>query len=576
MQKYIILILVCLSLGLNGQKEDFTWPLGYNFERDTFFDEIGGMDLSFLDSKPQIKTINRVVSLKTNTSAICDSESGELLFYTNGYYINNKLHERMIGGDSLLPEDDLMEFGDFNSQASIILPLPDKDSNYVLIHRKRHRLMDTVRGGFVSSELYYSIIDLKKDDGLGAVTEFAIPLTSDWLMNGQMTACRHGNGRDWWIYARHWLGQEFYVFLLDPSGVNFHHIESTQVALPAYWGRLEFSPDGTMFGIRSADDNYNDQSINFTVYSFNRCSGYLDTIITSFFDRTLPAGDVGFAFSPNSRFAYLSTIDTLVQYDLHADNVPEAKYNVAVFDSFFDPFFTYFFYPLSAPDNKIYVTPPNAHVWWHTIHAPDSLGAACRAVQHDFKLPRFNFGTNHNFPHFRLGPLDGSACDTLGINNVPGARFRDEGEKKHRWFVDLSYGNPDEWQWTFGDGKTSSERLPVHDYDTSGVYEVCLTVKNEYGEDTWCDSIAVDCITTTADVVSQSLSIGIYPNPSEGVVWLEGEDLEDMEIDVTHLDGRIVPFKRIGQRLEIPVEGVFMVRFTLGEVSTVQKVLVLK
>jgi Secretion system C-terminal sorting domain len=39
-------------------------------------------------------------------------------------------------------------------------------------------------------------------------------------------------------------------------------------------------------------------------------------------------------------------------------------------------------------------------------------------VQHGVQLPTIiNFGLP-NYPNFRLGPIDGSSCDTLGINAV--------------------------------------------------------------------------------------------------------------------------------------------------------------
>ncbi|MCB0557647.1 MAG: PKD domain-containing protein [Lewinellaceae bacterium] len=45
-------------------------------------------------------------------------------------------------------------------------------------------------------------------------------------------------------------------------------------------------------------------------------------------------------------------------------------------------------------------------------------------------------------------------------------------------FHDLSYssGPVDSWAWEFGDGATSSEPAPVHEYDTTGEYTVTLTI----------------------------------------------------------------------------------------------------
>lgn len=48
-------------------------------------------------------------------------------------------------------------------------------------------------------------------------------------------------------------------------------------------------------------------------------------------------------------------------------------------------------------------------------------------------------------------------------------------------FTDKSQGQVTTWQWDFGDGKSSSEKNPVHTYWTAGVFNVILTVSNEYG-----------------------------------------------------------------------------------------------
>lgn len=42
-------------------------------------------------------------------------------------------------------------------------------------------------------------------------------------------------------------------------------------------------------------------------------------------------------------------------------------------------------------------------------------------------------------------------------------------------FKDLSSGNPDTWNWSFGDNSTSNEQNPIHTYSVSGLYTVELT-----------------------------------------------------------------------------------------------------
>lgn len=43
--------------------------------------------------------------------------------------------------------------------------------------------------------------------------------------------------------------------------------------------------------------------------------------------------------------------------------------------------------------------------------------------------------------------------------------------------------------WDFGDGATSEELNPVHAYAEPGLFIVCLTATNDFGTDTYCDTI---------------------------------------------------------------------------------------
>jgi PKD repeat protein len=48
-------------------------------------------------------------------------------------------------------------------------------------------------------------------------------------------------------------------------------------------------------------------------------------------------------------------------------------------------------------------------------------------------------------------------------------------------FFDISIGNPTQWIWEFGDGITSNEQNPVHQYSMTGEYIVTLSIQNADG-----------------------------------------------------------------------------------------------
>jgi len=61
-------------------------------------------------------------------------------------------------------------------------------------------------------------------------------------------------------------------------------------------------------------------------------------------------------------------------------------------------------------------------------------------------------------------------------------------------FLDQSWGGPTSWTWDFGDGTTSSEQNPIHEFEEAGEYEVCLSIFcEETGcEDTYCEIVIVE------------------------------------------------------------------------------------
>lgn len=67
-------------------------------------------------------------------------------------------------------------------------------------------------------------------------------------------------------------------------------------------------------------------------------------------------------------------------------------------------------------------------------------------------------------------------------------------------FTDKTTGTVDSWYWDFGDGKASTEQNPTHTYWTAGVYNVILTVSNEFGQ---ADTTKTEYISVVGDLVSK-------------------------------------------------------------------------
>lgn len=74
---------------------------------------------------------------------------------------------------------------------------------------------------------------------------------------------------------------------------------------------------------------------------------------------------------------------------------------------------------------------------------------------------------------------------------MPVANFTSVADLGEVTFTNLSTEASGCYAWDFGDGTTSAEVNPVHDYATAGSYLVCLTASNPYGEDIYCSGVTV-------------------------------------------------------------------------------------
>ena len=61
--------------------------------------------------------------------------------------------------------------------------------------------------------------------------------------------------------------------------------------------------------------------------------------------------------------------------------------------------------------------------------------------------------------------------------------------------------------WDFGDGNTSSEQNPVHQYEANGTYHCCLTIENDHGTYIYCADVKVETLP------EEVKALKVYINP---------------------------------------------------------------
>jgi len=441
-----------------AQKEDNTWILGGdNFP---FRIEFNDFEIS-LTPEPE-----REVQMHSTNTSLSD-ENGNLIFYTNGIHIYNYLNEIVENGDSInccdFFFDSFYDFGYPSIQGAFFVKSQLENNIYFLIHSK----VIPEFGGSVSSILY-SIIDINASNGLGKVLEKNILLFDETPLE-KMHLTQHANGRDWWIVIPDKLENKFYRFLFSQDSFQ-GPFEQSFGEEPNTWGAAHnsFSTDGQKYVYFPEHDEI-------SILDFDRCTGEFSNEIRF---RPFPLTQLpdihlfyGVAFSPNSQFLYLqygetstaptipfTPYDGILQYNMAAADIESSKFEIIRSEIGLSTSFG------SGLDGKIYYTSQVNGIFGakyiSVISQPNQKGVNADVRTYLMNLPAISdISLFPHFPNYRLGPIDGSPCDTLGIDNLPLAGFRCEPDSNNNLqiiFTDNSFYEPTEWSWSFGDGAMSS------------------------------------------------------------------------------------------------------------------------
>jgi len=240
---------------------------------------------------------------------------------------------------------------------------------------------------------------------------------NDTSASGDMQACRHANGRDWWLIKPGIYEDEYYVGLLSPTGIS----EMQKITIPGiiHRGQFEtysyFSFDGLKF-LHFTGKRYK----YLHEYDFDRCTGTLNNPVVHDLTDSIPFGDHNACnISPDgsklyyrsSGFPETGSNAGFYQYDLENGQHTFLLLNGSA--------------PMTTPNGKeIFlstriVTNDSILRSISRIHNPNLPGLACNLELHTDTVQNISmFVSPSNFANFRLGPIDGSSCDTLGINSV--------------------------------------------------------------------------------------------------------------------------------------------------------------
>jgi len=530
----MLMTLVGIPYDAYTQKEDHQWIFNWTSADDlTDWPELGASVLDFNTLPPRAYRAEEItLDMGPTNASICDAQ-GALMYYSNGMAVHSGRHQPVIAGDTIAyvsgwhtlvwPNEhgEPRSAGHNYIQSVGFVPKPDDPDSVYVIYENYTSKWTT---GY--SDLQYGTLVVNADGDYELLDKDA-SINDKVQDSGNIHACRHANGRDWWMLQ--FSRDTVYTYLIDPRGIRLSHLQFLPFELRRGNGQSKFSSHGNYFALYHRFQNEHPTGMDLMVSEFDRCTGHL-------FNSTMEQNssfnvgiDTGIEFSPDENLLYVAKPLEVFQYDLKAHNIFASRIRVALHDedNSVDSLGcnTWFGQLQLAPDNKVYVGRAAQCFNIHVINFPNRRGEACDVQQSVIQLPTFAFGALPNFNTYRLGPLDGSGCDTLGLDNNPVSRYwyeQDSMDFLTTQFWDVSYYRPESWHWDFGDGSSSTARHPVHKYSSAGVYEVCLTVSNEHSSNTSCQTLQLGTVSTSESTLE--LDVSLFPNPTEGFIRITLHD----------------------------------------------------
>lgn len=358
--KKISLLLVCLCALLHASAQYYTnqnkvWVFG---------DSVG---FNFNSGVP--------TPFKTNFSTLEGSASvsntaGQLLFYTDGRTVYNKIGTVMPGGDSIVSFT-------VNSavQPAVIVPFINDTSKYYIF---------SVENAYDSlGRFAFSIVDMTMDGGMGGIVPGTAGIILDSGMSEKMISVA-GNNCDIWLITHKKSAPQFLAYNITSSGVNTTPIISnigSLANLNAYAsGVMKCSHNRKKIVTVSCNwANPTPSNTAIELYDFNATTGNISNCqtISSYISAAGEGGAYGAEFSPDNTKLYATpSWGSIQQWDISLPTTAAITASKLTLLNYPD----YASGDLKlGPDNKIY----NCIGYFvNCINFPNLPGSSCGLAYH--------------------------------------------------------------------------------------------------------------------------------------------------------------------------------------------------
>lgn len=427
----ILILFLFLVFELSAQKEANIW----------YFGNRAGIDFNY---NPPKALLNSKMVSKEGCSSVSDS-NGNLLFYTNGVNVWNKNHDIMENGSGL--------FGSTNSvQSALVVKQPGNNCYYVFT---TDSINATPYKDLPNRGLFYSIVDMNKQNGIGSVSlknKFLFRSTDE-----KISAVEHIDRKSIWVAVTKNKSDSILIYKLGDTGLILSMIirDSLNGIKSQSAGQMKFSSNGRYLAYKSIIEDTNGVSqIQWRILDFNRINGTLSNprVISGF-----QYVQYGIEFSPNNDFFYFCGTEGVFQVEINK-LYQQNRFNSVAYKYSSNKIINGAMQ--LAPNGKIYIS-QYGDTFLSVIHYPDKAGANSVFVNKGFNLK--NRISLWGLPAFVQSSIYYPVClkaDTTCL--FDSVLFKIENTKI------------DSVEWDFGDGyKTKGlTKWAKHLYNDSGNYQV--------------------------------------------------------------------------------------------------------
>jgi gliding motility-associated-like protein len=316
---YITLIIIWFAQTLlYSQHQADNWFLG----------QWAGINFTTGDPVPFL--VNQPPLSGFSEGAVISDSIGNILFYTNGQVIWNRNNVVMQNGDNLLPDITAQ------TQPVVAFPKPGTSNQYYVFTNSKGDFPDGI---------YYSIIDMTLDGGLGGVTSNKnIKLLASGNAAEKLSVLKMNSGDGYWLITRLFNDDRYATFTIDLNGVNQNPLYSSTGIERGFYGIYGYMKLSLNKKFLVAGYNYGGSPglpgpyASFEICSFDIVTGHVGFLylLNKYYPQFgFYLKPYGCEFSPDSKFLYLTftSYDSVVflnQYDMQYVSDSSAFINSAV------------------------------------------------------------------------------------------------------------------------------------------------------------------------------------------------------------------------------------------------------